>query len=452
MKQTLEFQIDDVLKGKNSILFRLNKEYILYEKLSNTLHSGSRDELLEVRETAESVIYNPRFEAESLKKRSNDKLDSLLLNVTESCGLRCSYCIYSGKYEGERINGSENMNFETAKKAVDFFVKECTDQHSLIGFYGGEPLNNIELVKATIEYSKTKYPHKKFVFSITSNFVEAQKHLDYIVREGIYINISLDGPQEVHDKQRPTTNNKPTFEKILANIKKLDELSPGYVKSHIGLNGTYEDPESFSKITNYFLDHEEDFFVIRVGGAETKGLEDKKTRRNSAAINKYASMYLSSILNGKKPSKLLSGFFDSSVKSSYIRSNKQMPETLSLLGSCYPGQRKVFVDTTGKLYMCEKFGRKVEIGNVDDGLDKSKIEKSVDDFTNILNNYCTKGCWAQRLCTPCIQSAKDPESEISVNGLAQKCSELNNQALLGLALYATIVKNNTQILNSYFIQ
>ncbi len=45
----------------------------------------------------------------------------LLLIVTDSCNLRCKYCIYGGGYEGYRNHGLEQMSFETAEKAIDYY-------------------------------------------------------------------------------------------------------------------------------------------------------------------------------------------------------------------------------------------------------------------------------------------------------------------------------------------
>lgn len=127
-----------------------------------------------------------------------------------------------------------------------------------------------------------------------------------------------------------------------------------------------------------------------------------------------------------------------------------MPKELDLIGACYPGRRKLFVNTNGEFYMCEKFGDRLNLGNVNSGLDESLILESIDEFTRILNENCGGNCWTQRLCTPCIQSAKDPKKDISIDGLKQKCDESNNQTIIGLALYVNLMKRNNYILKNYF--
>ena len=56
-----------------------------------------------------------------VKQVLGEKLSLLVLNVTESCNLRCKYCIYSGSYQNRRNHNNLNeMPISIAKKAVDF--------------------------------------------------------------------------------------------------------------------------------------------------------------------------------------------------------------------------------------------------------------------------------------------------------------------------------------------
>ncbi|MFR9286073.1 MAG: radical SAM protein [[Clostridium] scindens] len=71
----------------------------------------------------------------------------LTLQVTQQCNLRCEYCAYSGLYEN-RTHANKNMDFDTAKKAIDFFLNHSRDSKQItFGFYGGEPLLMFKLIK-----------------------------------------------------------------------------------------------------------------------------------------------------------------------------------------------------------------------------------------------------------------------------------------------------------------
>ncbi len=157
--------------------------------------------------------------------------------------------------------------------------------------------------------------------------------------------------------------------------------------------------------------------------------------------------YLDAIISEKDPG-VLKVLFDQDLRHIGARSQRVMPETLMLNGSCYPGKRKLFVDTDGTFYMCEKFGRRVPIGNIEDGINDNLIERAIERFTDIRNNLCSD-CWAGRLCNACIQSAKDSTIDISEKGLSQTCEPRKSQLLMGIDNYVYISQQNHDVLDKY---
>lgn len=443
--------LKSVEEGINSVIVNTGTQSLLYEKAANTIHAGSREELEQIRVLSESIDYKPIFESETLKRKKDEKLESLLINVTESCNLACSYCIFSGSYEGERTHNNKEMSEKTALKAIDLFVPNSKDGDVMIGFYGGEPMNNMKLITRVISHAKESFPEHNFVFSITTNFVNAEKYLEDFVENNIFANVSLDGPKKVHDKYRLTTTGKPTYDKIMKNFELLEHLSPGYVQRRIGLNGTCKDAEDFPSIVDFFISKNDDYTNLRVGMAESKGLAGKEKQSVIPFLEEYAAQYVESLANNEVPPKVLRRLFDDSVETFYRRSNKKLAGELMLTGSCYPGQRKTFVDTDGDIYMCEKFGGRVSIGSVDEGLNGEMISEAIDNFTRIRNEACTDNCWAQRVCTPCIQSAKEPVGELSTNGLKDNCNSYKVSLALGLAIYLELSRKNKEVLKEYFV-
>ena len=67
-----------------------------------------------------------------------NRMEYLLLQVTQECNLRCSYCVYGGNYEN-RIHSNRNMTFDLARRAIQYYVKRSSEMEELtLGFYGGE--------------------------------------------------------------------------------------------------------------------------------------------------------------------------------------------------------------------------------------------------------------------------------------------------------------------------
>lgn len=61
-----------------------------------------------------------------------------------------------------RQHNSQRMSFETAKKAIDFFLKRTSEVNYIrLGFYGGEPLLEFDLIKQCVAYINSKVEGKK---------------------------------------------------------------------------------------------------------------------------------------------------------------------------------------------------------------------------------------------------------------------------------------------------
>lgn len=110
------------------------------------------------------------------------------------------------------------MDWNTAKKSLDFLLEHSIDNEIVnIGFYGGEPMIEFDLIKKCIEYAKEIFKGKDIQFSITTNGTLINKKIiRYFVKNKVNLTISLDGPKEVHDKNRRFCNGSGTFDKIIS--------------------------------------------------------------------------------------------------------------------------------------------------------------------------------------------------------------------------------------------
>lgn len=87
------------------------------------------------------------YETDTLKDLYMYNMGNVILQVTQNCNLRCEYCVYSGSYIN-RVHTNKRMSFETAVKTIDFLAAHSLNCNEVsIGFYGGEPLLEIELIK-----------------------------------------------------------------------------------------------------------------------------------------------------------------------------------------------------------------------------------------------------------------------------------------------------------------
>ena len=156
---------------------------------------------------------------------------------------------------------------------------------------------------------------------------------------------------------------------------------------------------------------------------------DEKVFEGRNQFRQLAKIYSHNIADGDENNTFLRGLFDLIVYPIYSRSNSEIPPVLKAKGMCKPGFRKLFVDTDGAYYMCEKIGRRLELGTVKEGFDKKKSAKAYNRYSSIKNNLCDS-CWASRLCDSCAASAKTI-GDISETGQEKTCSAIKEKIIQG---------------------
>ena len=137
--------------------------------------------------------------------------------VTKDCQLSCKYCYQVGK------NSRERMSWETAKKAVDYFIEnehdELFDYESVVfSFIGGEPFLEIALIDRICDYIKMQlylrnhHWFDSYRFAITTNGInydnpDVQRFIKKNLKH-LSITLTIDGTQRKHDMNRVWKNRK----------------------------------------------------------------------------------------------------------------------------------------------------------------------------------------------------------------------------------------------------
>ena len=98
------------------------------------------------------------------------------------------------------------MSQETARKSVDFLLRNSGDHHTVtLVFFGGEPLMNFRLISETVPYA-TKAGQavgKRVDFSMTTNATYLTPEIIHFLRDHrIGVAVSIDGPKKFHDLRR----------------------------------------------------------------------------------------------------------------------------------------------------------------------------------------------------------------------------------------------------------
>jgi len=183
----------------------------------------------------------------------------LYLLLTDACNLRCRYCFV----EEALPSGHEfsYMDADTARRGLRFFANTITKNPSdrkidktTIIFYGGEPLLNKEAFLASIsEIEKLKKEEllssNSSITLLTNATVLDNEVIDALLRSKISVSVSLDGPQDIHDKNRIFANQQGTFQTVFENIKRLKEEG---VQVGISCTISRQNLGSLEEIFNWF--------------------------------------------------------------------------------------------------------------------------------------------------------------------------------------------------------
>lgn len=364
-----------------------------------------------------------------LEKFYQNGLKGLTLQVTQNCNLRCSYCVYSGLYN-TRTHSNKRMSFELAKKGIDYLLDHSQDTEELrIGFYGGEPLLEYELICKCVNYITQHANGKKINYYITTNAtLLTQTIINFLVQNNFTLTISFDGPKDIHDSQRRFVNtNKGSFDVVISNLQFIKEHFPCYFKQNVNLNMVLNPENQYKKISD-FIKGENLFQDLSISATLISNLGKKEKNTISSTFREeYYYEFFKVLLcalgrfDKKNISPLLKTEFNTLTQ---IRKGKQyqglniLPKKWHHGGPCIPGERTIFLNVDGDFYPCERVCENknvASIGNINDGIDVRKAQQMLN-IEQATTEMC-KNCWAYQYCDFCIRLAGPEENSFLTNVL-----------------------------------
>lgn len=360
---------------------------------------------------------------EELKQKYENELFHIIFNITDDCNLRCEYCKFSGNYNGTKKLRKKGMSYDIIDKSIDFIKRYYKNQTTLmIGFYGGEPLLEYKKMKYIINKVRGVYKNVRFSLS-TNGLLLSDEKISFFEKNNVSIKISIDGPENIHNRYRRTIKNSPSFSIIENKLKSIKEKYESYYMDKIGFLVTLAPPYQIDHIISYlekivtlnnpvifnFVDPYDTLFFDKFDQKEVK--ENKKRQINQLqeeyfkgfkAANQGIRMKLLDDLFGKN-------YLQIEERSIFpLSSNIVFPNA-----ACFPGLDRLYISTDGNLYMCEKVGESLVIGDIFKGFDFEKIKNIMSTYCSIVEKVCLE-CWAYRLCQTCYVSAlKNRKLDIS---------------------------------------
>lgn len=360
-----------------------------YEKLmsniSNITHDNVPEDLQECFIAAKEGMFIVPNEYDELlelfTKRNFQKysIQSLGLTIapTLACNFKCIYCYETSK--------PGIMSEYVADKIVDFVKYESKHLKNLsISWYGGEPLLAKELVYSLSERflsicNERNIEYSAFIISNGSLLDDdtINKLIKYHVRG---IQITIDGPPEVHDTRRVNKSGIGTFSLLIENVNKLLKTEQIEVVLRINVDKT-NDSEVEELIS---------IFDERLVSKNVKITFGQVTAYTDACKTIESECYN----NGEFAVKLLHYYGILSKYGFDVYNDFPYPE-VKLNYCCAELMNSFVIDPEGYLYKCWN-----EVGNINGSV--GNIAEGVYDITSYKNGiWLKRNPFANKKCENC---------------------------------------------------
>jgi uncharacterized protein len=309
---------------------------------------------------------------------------------------------------------------ETARAALAFFAERCgNSRHPTVSFYGGEPLLRLPLIRelVTTAAERTDWPRLRFV--IDTNGVMIDDAVIALVRDhGLYLQVSLDGPAEVHDRNRQRLDGRASHAAVIRGVTDALRRERG-LADRLTFVATLAPPAELAEVAGWF-DAFPPFRRLGLPGpprvqlnlADLRGIDFGpavtpyllsawRRRQVEYARRRYLEMAAAGRREAIGP--VLRGFCEPDLIRFHHRPRNTVGQPVRPGGRCRPGVRKLHVRPDGAFQPCERVGDRLVIGRVDSGFDRTAIRRLQREFLAAVQDRC-RSCWAVRLCGLCFSA------------------------------------------------
>lgn len=203
--------------------------------------------------------YMKEYLTADIVKSSLANLQKLTFEVTDACNLQCKYCGYGLMYDNYDKRENKRLSLTTAIKLFDYLSNMWNSDYNLslnrtihIGFYGGEPLLNMDFVKKKVDYiERNKSSNLLFQYSMTTNAILLEKYMDYLAKMNFQLLISLDGNEE-NNSYRVDKMGREVYQKVINSINQLKIRHPQYYSQYVNFNAVLHNRNSVKDIYTFF--------------------------------------------------------------------------------------------------------------------------------------------------------------------------------------------------------
>ncbi len=377
------------------------------------------------------------------------RLRTLVLLLTYSCNLACRYCYEDrdggctdgqgrpgagagGDATGSVASAPREMSADSIRESIAFLLDHSPANSKVsIVLFGGEPLLRFPLLRAAVREARAMAHArgKEVSFSVTTNGTLLTREIAGFLKEnGISVCVSIDGPREIHDANRPYASGRGSYDDVLRGIAHLTAGRDGHplaARVTIG-HGAVDVRKTFDHLRGLGFDE--------VGFAPASAAEGSRTALGGEELDR--------VLDGFRE---LAAEYADDVRERRMPAFSNMTQILSLIHRgdpmpypCGAGIGMLAADPSGVLYPCHRLcGVGESMGDPSRGIAVEARTRFLDGARRRRESSCD-ACWAKNFCSGgCYHDAYLRQGSLFAPS-THYCRWIKELFLLGLKTYVRI--------------
>jgi uncharacterized protein len=163
----------------------------------------------------------------SLERRhreADEALSLLIKPVSADCNMQCAYCFYRRPGDPYRSDSQHLMDDATLRTMISGYMRSAAGRGASFGWQGGEPLlAGIDFFRRVVAYQQRYGLSGQMVSNNlqTNGLLLDEKWAEFFRQYNFFIGVSLDGPEEDHDRYRHSGSGESGFRQTMRGLRIL---------------------------------------------------------------------------------------------------------------------------------------------------------------------------------------------------------------------------------------
>ena len=316
-------------------------------------------------------------------------INSMALDVSGNCNLRCTYCAESATMPVRERMPNELIDLALCK----LFSWSPPGTAVSIHLGSGEPLLQTKSVLEIGQKANNLAKDRNHTLSLhltTNGTMLNDSIVQDLINGGWNIKVSIDGPEAVHDRYRLDKNGKGTHKKIEKYVKYMSMQIPDRFSTTSVLCRNADPGLVFSEIASMGVRRIE-LVPVALPGSSPLSL----TSEDMLAYREFITDYAKRLAAGE----------DLPI---HIRFLKRLQRVLGYNNACIPcgaGRNFLAVGPDGSLYPCFRFVglENYRLGDLHSGPLKGSVQNFIHESGRPYTERVCSDCWAGPICGgPCF--------------------------------------------------